>query len=346
MKTLAFIIALGATVIAWSEVAKPKAATSSANAKPTTPAPPPDFMARGNLQYEKGDYTGAADLYRQAALTSRHPLQTAFAWFNLGNCHVQSKNYHKAIVAYKRSVEAAPTFSRAWSVLGDVYWTLSAVGEATACFNRVLENESNDYHAHQMLGECALLGGDVTKALRHFDAALKLEPEDADLYLAQSEALAKIRDYEGAEKVMEQALLRLSRPPADAFFYLGQLYELDGQSRKAVRAYEEGLSYAPMRKEYWYRIVNIHQREHDDFLALLTLEQALGAGLKDAELHLRRALIFFDQRRLEKALTEFILARDLGSPQGRRGIENVAAAYANLGDKKRAGEARGRLKGI
>jgi len=304
----------------------------------------PNPIAQGNALYEKGDYAGAADLYRQVALTSTRPLQRAFAWFNLGNCHVQTQSYNKAIVAYQRSVESSPGFSRAWSVLGDVYYQLHAIGEATACYRRVLENEGEDFHARQMLGECALQGGDVTEALKNLDAAIKIEPELPDLYLAQSEALARIRDYEGAEKVMEQALLRLSRPPADAFFYLGQLYELDGKNRKAVRAYEEGVSYAPKRKEYWFRIANIHQREGDDFLALLTLEQAIASGLKDAEMHLRRALIFFDQRRYDKALDEFALARDLGSPQGRRGIENIAAVYANSGDGEKAQAVRAMLR--
>lgn len=324
--------------LAWTPQGHAQGKPGNAGAAPTL-----DPIARGNQLYEKGDYAAAAELYRQAALSSKQTLQRAFAWFNLGNCHVQTKGYNKAIVAYHRSVEAAPTFSRAWSVLGDVYYSAGAVGEASACYRRVLENEGEDFHAHQMLGECALQGGDVTEALRHFDAATKIEPEDADLYLAQSEALARLRDYDAAEKVMEQALLRLSKPPAEAFFYLGQLYELDGKSRKAVRAYEAGLSYAPARKEYWFRIANLHQRDREDFLALLTLEQAIAKGLKDPELHLRRALIFFEQNRLDKALAEFVKARDLGSSQGRRGIENVAAAYANMGDKKRAEEAKKRI---
>src|SRR5688500_15670157 len=80
-------------------------------------APPPDPMVQGNRLYEKGDYAAAAEQYRKAALGARNGANRAFAWFNLGNCHVQSKAYHKAIVAYKRSIEQNPHFSRAWYVL-------------------------------------------------------------------------------------------------------------------------------------------------------------------------------------------------------------------------------------
>ena len=176
----------------------------------------------------------------------------------------------------------------------------------------------------------------MTEALRHFDAALKLDPDLPDVYLASAEAYARIRDYTSAQKVLEQALLRMSKPSAEGYFYLGQLYELDGNNRKAVRAYEEGLLLQPKRADYYVRIAGIHERANDDFLALLILDQGLQAGIQRPDFHLRRGGIFFSQQRYERALEEFKKAYALGSPQGRTGIENVAAAYYNAGKKKEA----------
>jgi len=90
-----------------------------------------------------------------------------------------------------------------------------------AAYGRLLEQDETSVHAHQMLGECALKGGDITEALRHFDAALKLDPDLPDVYLASAEAYARIRDYTSAERLLEQALIRLSKPSADGYFYLG-----------------------------------------------------------------------------------------------------------------------------
>lgn len=330
--------------MAWAQ--SQASASSSTKASSKANAPKPDPLLLGNQSYEKGDYQAAAEHYRQAAREGRNALQRAFAWFNLGNCHVQLKANHKAIVAYRRSIEVAPTFSRAWSLLGDLYWIQGSIGDAIAAWHRVLENEGQDFHAHQMLGEAALKGGDVTTALRHFDAAQKIEPEIADIYLAQADALAQIRDYEAAQKLMEQALLRLAKPPADAFFYLGELYELSGETRRAIRTYEEGLSYNPKRKNYWFRVANLHERNGDDFLSLLTMEQAIQAGLNDSELHIRRGVIFFRQQRYEKALDEYRKALSLGSPQGRRGMENVAAAYSNTGNKKKSEEIQNAIRNM
>lgn len=301
-------------------------------------AQPPNPLALGNKLYEKGDYAGAATQYLKAAQESRTPVNRAFAWFNLGNCRVQTKEYHKAIVAYKRSIEQNPQFSRAWYVLGEVYFHLGAIGEAVPCYRRVLEIDGPNVRAHQMLGECALKGGDVAEALRHFDAALKLEPDQVDVYLAMAEANARIRDFEAAQKVMEEALLMLPNPPAEAYFYLGQLYELGGNDRKAVRSYEEGLVVDRRKTDYYLRIAGIHEKNGDDFLALLTLEGAVKAGVRKADIHLKRGVLYFRQARYERALEEFKSAFALGSLQGRSGVENVAAAYHNAGDKKKAEE--------
>ncbi len=313
-----------------------------------------DPLANGNRLYEKGDYPAAIEAYKLAIKDSKSALNRAFAWFNLGNCDVQIKSLNKAIVAYRRSIEEAPLFTRAWMVLGEVYYTLGTVGEAVPCFHRVLEIDGPNNRAYQMLGELALQAGDIPEALQNFEAALKLEPDQADIHLAMAEAYAKLRDYPSAIKTMDQALLILPNPPAEVYFYLGQLHELNGElnsdigydnkglnkisTRKAIRAYEEGLLIDPKRSEYFMRIAALHEKNGDDFLALLTLENAIRLGVKKPEIRLKRGLIFFTQKRYDRALEEFKAAYALGSMQGRSGIENVAAAYFNSGDRKKSAE--------
>jgi tetratricopeptide (TPR) repeat protein len=334
---------LGA-LLAAAVVAAPSARAQAPAPGAAPAAHPVDPMVLGNRLYEKGDYAAAAEEYRKAALGARSDVNRTFAWFNLGNCHVQSKAYNKAIVAYRRSLEINPRFTRAWHVLGEVYYHLGSIGDAVPCFRRVLELDGPNLRAYQMLGECALKGGDVAEALKNFDAALKIEPDQVDVHLAMAEANARVRDYQAAQKVMEDALLMLPNPPADAHFYLGQLYELGGDDRKAVRAYEEGLLIDRKRTDFWLRVAGIHEKNGDDFLALLTLEHAVKAGQRKPEIHLRRGVLFYGQKRYERALEEFRAAYGLGSLQGRSGIENVAAAYHNAGDRKKAEEVLASLR--
>jgi tetratricopeptide (TPR) repeat protein len=338
----AAILLLAGCLLAAAAPARGQAG-NAAPGNPEAAAAQKNPLALGNALYEKGDYPAAAEQYRQAARTDKYQINRAFAWFNLGNCHVQTKANNKAIVAYRRSLEEAPAFTRAWMMLGEVYAAMGAVGDAFPCFRRALELDGPNVRAYQMLGELSLKAGDIPEALQNFEAALKEEPNQPDIYLAMAEANARIRDYPAAEKVMEEAILMIPLPPADLYFYLGQLYELGENDRKAVRAYDEGLTLDPKRAEYYLRIAAIHERNGDDFLSLLTLEQAVKAGIKKPDVRLKRGSIFFAQKRYDRALEEFQAAYGLGSLQGRSGIENIAAVYYNAGDKKRAGEVLAKL---
>ncbi|MFC1584647.1 tetratricopeptide repeat protein [Fibrobacterota bacterium] len=294
-----------------------------------------DHVLEGNALYEKDDYPGAAEQYRQAIEKNKN---LPFAWFNLGNCHAQGKKYHEAIVAYRRSIEEAPQFSRPWLLLGDIYYSLDAVGQAVVCFRRVVELEEDNVYAWKWLGESYLRAGDATEAMRCFDAALKLDPDQIDVYFALAETHAGIRDYESAQDILKEAILLSPHAKEDVYFYLGYIYELAGDRTRSVRAYEEGLVVNPGRKDMYMRIARIQQEAGSDFLALLTLEIAVESGIKDAAVHLERGLIFFKQERLERALEEFNLAWQLGSPRGRHGMENISAAYWNRGEKDKANE--------
>ncbi len=334
--------ALAAALLAFAAMAAPASAQTR---NPIDTATAPDPLVLGNTFYDKGDYARAAQQYLMVTRDTTSSLRRAYAWFNLGNCHAQTAAYHKAVVAYRRSVEEAPNFSRGYQLLGDVYYTIGATGEAVAAYTRLLEIEDGSVRARQMLGECALKGGDVTEALRQFEAALKLDADMPEIYLAQAEAYARIRDYSSAEKVLEEALLRLPKPVAAGYFYLGRLYELDENTRKAVRAYEEGLLLEPKHAEYYLRIAGIHEQAGDDFLALLILEQGIGAGIDRPEFRVRRGGIFFRQGRYDNALKEYQAAYAQGSPQGRTGIENVAAVWFNAGKKKEADAVMASLRG-
>jgi tetratricopeptide (TPR) repeat protein len=336
-RTHNFLAAALFAVLAFAALAAPARAQapSRTTGQPDT-AIAPDPLTLGNAFYDKGSYALAAQQYLIVTRDTTSSLRRAYAWFNLGNCHAQTASYHRAVVAYRRSVEEAPNFSRGYQLLGDVYYTIGATGEAVAAYRRLLDLEEGSVRARQMLGECALKGGDVTEALRQFEAALKLDPDMPEIHLAMAESYARIRDYRSAQKVLEEALLRLPRPVAAGYFYLGRLYELDENPRKAVRAYEEGLLLEPKHAEYYLRIAGIHEQAGDDFLALLILEQGIGAGIDRPEFRLRRGGIFFRQGRYDNALKEYQKAYAQGSPQGRTGMENVAAAWFNAGKKKEA----------
>ena len=92
------------------------------------------FLA-ANEAYGRGDFKEAARLYR---LSIQNGQREAFSWFNLGNTLVQLGKTPLAMVAYRRCLELAPGFSRAWVQLGDLLFFGGEYSEAAGAYTRAL----------------------------------------------------------------------------------------------------------------------------------------------------------------------------------------------------------------
>jgi tetratricopeptide (TPR) repeat protein len=208
----------------------------------------------------------------------------------------------------------------------------------------VIELERDHLHAWQLLGENFLKVGDVTQAMKSFDQSLRLDPDAIGVYYAMAETHSRIRDYQSAQEVLQEAALLSPQVTADVYFRLGYLYERSEQPKKAISAYEEGLLLDPKRLNVYFQIARIYQDTDSDYLALLTLENANQAGLQDASIYLEKGRIYFTQKRWERALTAFMKAYEKGSLRARDGIENVANTYWNQGKKERSEDILRELK--
>ncbi len=292
-----------------------------------------DYVLQGNKLYEAGKVPEAVASYKQAIKKGQN---LSFAWFNLGNCYAKKGRYPKAIAAYKRSIEEAPEFVRPWLVLGDIYTIYESTGEAIKCYKRAIELDPENSYALKWLGENALKAGDATEAMRAFEGALNIDPDRVEAYFALAEAYGKIRDYSSAIDILKKAILLSSEVSDHVYNYLGYLYEENGEKRKAIRAYEEGLFYNSKNVSMIMKIARLQQEEGSDYLALLTLASAIKTGIKDPAIYLESGSLFFKQERYEKALAAFSKAYQYGSPLGRSGMENVSAAYWNKGEKEKS----------
>ncbi|MGX9966962.1 tetratricopeptide repeat protein [Roseomonas sp. F4] len=89
-----------------------------------------------------------------------------------------------------------------------------------------------------------LQANEAAEALEDFDAALVLEPEAADAWLARASAYARLGDRPAAARDLQQAL-RLEPRHFGALLQLSELQEEAGDGRGALRSLDAALALHP-----------------------------------------------------------------------------------------------------
>jgi tetratricopeptide (TPR) repeat protein len=108
------------------------------------------------------------------------------------------------------------------------------------------------------LGTCTRANCRWPRAVEEYRAELALDP-DNNIALAQlGHALTEAHDASNAGLVLQQAL----RPnPANAYIDLGKVWEMQGDSRKAIQAYESVLRYDPSQSNLHYKLSRLYQKQ-------------------------------------------------------------------------------------
>ena len=90
--------------------------------------------------------------------------------------------------------------------------------------------------------------GDHDDAIKEYEAALQLRPDEAELHEAMGEFYLDNRSDEDAQKELEKAVA-LDPSRTKTLYLLGRLYVLDNQNEKAVPFLERALQLQPNLNE-------------------------------------------------------------------------------------------------
>jgi len=160
----------------------------------------------GNLAV---DALGEGDLARAFTHTVR-ALQVEprmpHLWINLGAIYRQAGQHREAESAYLYALQLDSSAHSAMTNLVLLY-QLEDRPQAAAVWERRVAayRDANPYY-HAWLGDEAQAAGDPRQALRHYDRAIELAPEDSQLLFARGRIHYTLGQLEAAEADMEQAI--------------------------------------------------------------------------------------------------------------------------------------------
>lgn len=206
--------------------------------------------------------------------SGNNPARSAAFDFTLGNIHFQSDRLDEAASAYVAAVRKFPRFRRAWANLAQVHFRRGDFRNAATAFTKVIELGGGDAVTYGLLGiantkaendvaaESAFRMASLmdpktvdwklglaesffrqqrfADAIALFGSLIAENPDRADLWLAQGEALVRVEQPLRAAENFEMAD-QLGGAPAASLYNLGDIYSNQELYDLAVGAYARAL---------------------------------------------------------------------------------------------------------
>ena len=148
--------------------------------------------------------------------------------------------------------------------------------DAIQHYEKALSYSPDFYPAHNHLGLAYLARQNFEAAQNQFEAALRVNQNDAQAYFNLANLLLLTQRYPAAEREVEEGL---QRRPDSAFghFLQGSVYSRTGRPELAEKSLQSALQLDPKMSEVYLQLVNLYLQQKRTSDAIIELEAYLKA---------------------------------------------------------------------
>lgn len=168
------------------------------------------YLENGNKFFAREKYKEASIMYRRAI---QKDLRFGEAYYRLGLTDLKLQAYADAARILLRVMELQPNNTDAATKLADLYLVAAIQGgpqqaalikEVTELANGdkgLLKQNPNSFDGHRIMGQLALLHRDPEGAIKEFEKANQIQPNQPDVVMSYFQALSVTKRFPEAEKL-------------------------------------------------------------------------------------------------------------------------------------------------
>jgi tetratricopeptide (TPR) repeat protein len=212
-----------------------------------------------------------------AASCSEDPQKAKLKFLASGDKFVAQKNYPDAIIQYRNAVSKDGSFGEARFKLGAAYEATGDVRNALREFVRAADLMPNNVEAQVRAGQLLGATGQFPEAKERAVAALEKDPKNVKALLIMANALAGMKDIDGAITQVEEAID--TNPRFDfAYGNLGILRIKKGEQSAAEDAFKRAAAIAPKSAAVHLNLGNFYwasgerAKAEQEFKAAISIE--------------------------------------------------------------------------
>jgi len=340
------------------------------------PGDPEPFYLRGNLCVRQGQFDRGAPFYEGALERDPQYLQ---AYVNLAGLHARQTDYGPALAVLERGIQALPRSAELRLRLGRIHLAqgrhpealeelrqallldpdegealeLQAqvllqqrdAGAAMRLLREGLGRDSTDAALRARLGVLLFEGGEVEEAAAHLEAALRVNPDAAEVYYALGQSCLRRGEVARGRQLLHyfqllqdnhQALLDhktaivLNPSDAEAYYHLGAAYSRIERLEAARQAYMAALQLNPRHRDARNNLGNVYLRRGQVEAAIDAYRQVIALDPQYARAHNNLGNAYLLAGRPEPAVQALTRAIQL-DPRYARPHASLAQVYRQQG---------------
>lgn len=199
-----------------------------------------NLMMKDQLEDMVRELLGLAVAKKAERKAGYVPVRAAMLNYNAGRNLYNKKQLDKAMTYLQKAAEADPKFSAPHNLMGMIYLRQGQSEPAVSALKKAVELDGASVSAHANLGRAYYDTKNYGAAEKELKEALRLDPNYTPAQAVLGLTLAAKGQGAEAEKTLLQAL-ELNPRDSHLYYDLGQVYEEQKASAKAISAYKEGL---------------------------------------------------------------------------------------------------------
>ena len=227
------------------------------------------LICLGDADFDAGSWDKAVRAYESAVTTSLDPDQSARAHYLIGRTLVQSNRRAEAVDYFEQALKTKPEHDDYRSAafknlicLGDADFDAGSWDKAVQSYESAVTislNPDQLARAHYLIGRALVKSDRRAEAIRHFEQALKIEPERDDYRSAAFKNLICLGDADYDVGEWDEALrsyesaVTISLDPdhlARAHYLIGRTLVKSDRRAEAIRHFDQALKLKPQNRDY------------------------------------------------------------------------------------------------
>ena len=222
------------------------------------PENPRVLNAKGVILFQMGSLQAAQTALEEAVDVSSgdgvmSDRERSVVLVNLGKTYRDLGNLEQALNAFRRAVILDPVSSSAHNNLGNIHYRMGSCEQAEYELAQAANLDPQSLSAVSQLAIALFECGQVERSIPHFEQAMELNGAifNPPLYTYLARGYAQQGRYDEAVRRAQQGAL-LEPVTADAYYYLGEIYQARGgagDAQAAQEAYQRALELDPQHQD-------------------------------------------------------------------------------------------------